>query len=56
LRILLQYGISKLTFASPPPKSKKEALDTIDRLQALTPGAGQNIHASDAVATVPLNQ
>jgi hypothetical protein len=56
LRILLRYGVSKLTSASPLLKSKKEALDIEDRLQALTPGADQNIHASDVVATVPLSQ
>jgi hypothetical protein len=56
LRTLLQYGVSKLISASPPLKSKKEALDTADRPQALTPGADRNILASDAVAMVPLSQ
>jgi predicted LPLAT superfamily acyltransferase len=36
-------------------KSKKEALDIADQLQALTPGAGQNILANDVVAMVPLS-
>jgi hypothetical protein len=53
LRTLLQYGVSKLISTSPLLNSKKEALDTADWLQALTPGAGQNILASDVVAKVP---
>jgi hypothetical protein len=44
-----------LISASSPLRSKKEALDTADRLQALTPGAGQNILTSDVVAMVPLS-
>jgi hypothetical protein len=38
---------------SPPPRSKKEVLDIVDPPQVLTPGAGQNILASDVVAKVP---
>jgi hypothetical protein len=41
---------------SPPPRSKKEVLDIVDPPQVLTPGAGRNILANDAVVTVPLSQ
>jgi hypothetical protein len=55
LRILLQYVIFKLISASPQPRKKKGALDTADRLQALTPGAYQNTLASDVATMVPLS-
>jgi hypothetical protein len=55
LRILLQYGVFKLVSVSPQPRSKKWALYTADRLQALTPEAGQNTLAKDFVAMVPLS-
>jgi hypothetical protein len=55
LRTLLQYCVFKLIFVSSPLRSKKEALDTVDRLQALTPGAGQKILTRDIVAMAPLS-
>jgi hypothetical protein len=55
LRTLLQYGVFKIISASPPLRSKKEALDTVDQLQALTPGADQNILASDIRVMVLLS-
>jgi hypothetical protein len=54
LRILLQYDVFKLISASPPLKSKKEALDTVDLLQAVTPGEDQNTLARDVKTMVPL--
>jgi hypothetical protein len=55
LRILLQYSAFKLISASLQLKSKKGALDTVDRLQALTPGEDQNTLSSDIAAMVPLS-
>jgi hypothetical protein len=55
LRTLLQYGVFKHISALSPLRSKKEALDTADRLQALTPEAGQNIFTSNVVAMAPLS-
>jgi hypothetical protein len=55
LEDLLQYGVFKLISASPPLRSKKEALDTADQLQALTLGADQNTLASDVATLVPLS-
>jgi hypothetical protein len=55
LRILLQYGAFKLISASLQLKSKKGALDTVDRLQALTLGEDQNTLSSDIAAMVPLS-
>jgi hypothetical protein len=40
-------------FASPPLKLKKEALDTVDQLQAPTPEVDQNILANDVEQRSP---
>jgi hypothetical protein len=56
LRILLRYDISKLTFASSPLRSKKEALDTVDRPQVPTPGVDRNVLVNSVVTTVPLSK
>jgi hypothetical protein len=53
LRILLPYGAYKLTSVSPQPRSKKEAQDTIEQLQARTPRVGWSTFVSDVVA-IPL--
>jgi hypothetical protein len=55
LKILRWSNVFKLTFASPLRISKKEALDTVDPHQVLTPRVDQNILATDAAARVPLS-
>jgi hypothetical protein len=52
----LWYDVFKPTSASPPLRSKNEALDTADQPQAFTPGEDQNTLASDVMAMVPLIQ
>jgi hypothetical protein len=56
LRTLLRYGVSKPMSASPLLRSKKEALDIVDRPQVPTPGVDQNVPVNSVVTTVPLSQ
>jgi hypothetical protein len=39
--------------ASPPPRSKKEVLDTADPQQVHTPGPDQSLFTSDVISRVP---
>jgi hypothetical protein len=41
--------------ASPPLRSKKEALDTVDQQQVPTPEVDQNVLANDVTAMVLLS-
>jgi hypothetical protein len=56
LKILIRYDISRLMSVSPPLRSKKEALDTVDRPQAPTPEVDRNVLTNDVAATAPLSR
>jgi hypothetical protein len=55
LRTLPRYSVSKLMSALLLLKSKKEALDTVDRPQVPTPGTDRNVLVNSVLITVPLS-